>query len=92
MKGSKNCFAFGLRDLEVLKGQQVWIYLVDDAPIFFKAYMYSEINRELINARTKDLSNAHLVEFSDEEYASTIKMPSKKDLFGSCIEKQMCGD
>ena len=91
LKKFKNCFAFILKDLGALKGQEVWIDLMDDAPIFCKPYKYSEAKRKLIKTRTKELFDAQLVEFSNGEYASTTVMLSKKDIFGNWIEKLMGG-
>ena len=94
LRGHVDCFAFGLRDLGVLKGQQVRINLTDDAPIYRKLYKYSEAEHKMIQDRTKELLEAGLVELapSDCEYASTTVMPSKKDIFGNWTEKRMCGD
>jgi hypothetical protein len=39
-----NCFAFGLHDLGVLKGQAVRIILTNDASIYRKPYKYSELD------------------------------------------------
>jgi hypothetical protein len=79
-----DCFAFGLHDLEILKGQEVRINLIDDAPIYRKPYKYSNVERKMIQARTKELVEAGLVELAplDCEYASTTVMPSKKDIYG----------
>jgi hypothetical protein len=38
-----DCFAFGLHDLGILKGQEVRINLTDDAPIYRKSYKYSDM-------------------------------------------------
>lgn len=92
LMGFKNSFAFGLKDLRILKGQQVQIDLVDDTSIFCKTYKCNETKKELIKAQTKNVFNAHLVESLYEEYASTIVMLNKKDLFGNWIEKRMYGD
>ena len=35
---------------------------------------------------------ARLIELSNGEYVCTMVMPLKKDVFGNCIEKQMCRD
>jgi hypothetical protein len=43
-----DCFAFGLHDLGVLKGQEVRINLTDDAPIYYKPYKYSDAERKMI--------------------------------------------
>lgn len=88
------CFAFGLKDLGVLKGQEVRINLTGDAPIYCKPCKYSEVERMMIQDRTKELLEAELVELapSDCEYASATVMPSKKDIFGNWTKKRMCGD
>lgn len=92
IRNNKNCFAFGLNDLGVLKGQEVRIDLTDDAPIFRKPYRHSEAEKGMIKARTKELLDAGLIELSDGEYASATVMPSKKDVYGNWTEKRMCGD
>jgi hypothetical protein len=48
----------------------------------------------MIQAQTVELLSAGLVELasSDYEYASTMVMPSKKDIYGNWTEKRMCGD
>ena len=92
LKKFKDCFAFGLKDLRTLKGQEVRIDFIDDAFIFRKPYRYSEAERELIKIHTKELFDAQLVEFSNGEYASAIVMPSKKHIFGNWTEKRMCGN
>jgi hypothetical protein len=38
-----NCFAFGLYNLGILKGQEVRINLTNDAPIYHKPYKYSDV-------------------------------------------------
>ena len=92
LKEFKDCFAFGLKDLGILKGQEVRIDLQDDAPIFRKPYRYSEAERGLIKNWTMELWDAGLVELSNGEYASATIMPSKKDIYGNWTEKRMCGD
>jgi hypothetical protein len=89
-----DCFAFGLHDLGVLKGEEVRITLTDDAPIYRKPYKYSYAERKMIQARTVELVEAGLVELvpSDCEYASATVMPSKKDIYGNWTKKRMCGD
>lgn len=57
-KAFKDCFAFGLKDLKVLKEQEVRIDLVDDTLIFCKPYGYSEAKRELIEVCAKELFDA----------------------------------
>jgi hypothetical protein len=89
-----DCFAFGLYNLGILKGQEVPINLTDDAPIYRKPYKYSDVKLKMIQARTKELVEAGLVELAppDCEYASTMVMPSKKDIYGNWTEKRMCRD
>jgi hypothetical protein len=80
-----DCFAFGLHDLGKLKGQDVRINLTDDAPIYRKSYKYSDVERKMIQAHTKELVEAGLVELAppDCEYALATIMPSKKDIYGN---------
>jgi hypothetical protein len=80
-----DCFAFGLHDLGVLKGQEVRITLTNDAPIYRKPYKYSDTERKMIQARIAELVEAGLVELAppDCEYASATVMPSKKDIYGN---------
>jgi hypothetical protein len=87
-------FSFGLYDLGILKGQKVRINLTNDAPIYHKPYKYSDVERKMIQACTKELVEAGLVKLAppDCEYASATVMPSKKDIYGNWIEKRMCGD
>jgi hypothetical protein len=89
-----DCFAFGLHDLRILKGQEVRINLNDDAPIYRKPYKYSNMERKMIQAHTKELVEAGLVELAppDYKYASATVMPSKKDIYGNWTEKKMRGD
>jgi hypothetical protein len=89
-----DCFAFGLHDLGVLKGQEVRITLTDDAPIYRKLYKYNDAERKMIQARTPELVEAGLVELAppDCEYTLATVMPSKKDIYGNWTEKRMCGD
>jgi hypothetical protein len=94
LKQYVDCFAFSLYDLRVLKGQEVHINLTDDAPIYRKPYKRNEVERKMIQSRTVELLGAGLVELasSDCEYASTMVMPSKKDIYGNWTDKRMCGD
>jgi hypothetical protein len=89
-----DCFAFGLHDLGILKGQEVRINLTDDAPIYRKPYKYNDVERKMIQAHTKELVEARLVDLAppDCEYASATVMPSKKDIYGNWTKKRMCGD
>jgi hypothetical protein len=72
----------------------VHINLTDDAPIYRKPYKDSDVERKMIQAHTKELVEAGLVELAppDCEYASIMVMPSKKDIYGNWTEKRMCGD
>jgi hypothetical protein len=94
LRKNVDCFAFGLHDLGVLKGQEVRINLTNDAPIYRKPYKYSDAERKMIQARTAELVKAGLVELAppDCEYASAMIMPSKKDIYGNWTEKKMCRD
>jgi hypothetical protein len=94
LRKNVDCFAFGLHDLGVLKGQEVRINLTDDAPIYCKPYKYSDAEQKMIQARTAELGEARLVELAppDCEYASAIVMPSKKDIYDNWTEKRMCRD
>jgi hypothetical protein len=87
-------FSFSLHDLGVLKGQEVRINLTDDAPIYYKPYKRSKVERKMIQARTIELFGAGLVELASSncKYASATVMPSKKDIYGNWTEKRMCGD
>jgi hypothetical protein len=89
-----DCFAFGLHDLQILKGQEVYINLTDDAPIYHKPYKYSDVECKMIQARTRKLVEAGLVELAppDCEYASAMVMPSKKDIYGNWTKKRMYED
>jgi hypothetical protein len=89
-----DCFAFGLHDLGVLKGQEVHITLTDNAPTYRKLYKYSDAERKMIQARTTELVEVGLVELAppDCEYALAMVMSSKKDIYGNWTEKKMCGD
>jgi hypothetical protein len=82
LRKNVDCFAFGLHDLGVLKGQEVRITLIDDTPIYRKPYKYNDAERKMIQARTAELVEARLVELAppDCEYASATVMPSKKDI------------
>ena len=88
-----DCFAFSLHDLGILKGQEERINLINDAPIYYKPYKYSDVARKMILAHTKELVEAGLVELAPPncEYTSMMVMPSKKDIYGNWTEKRMCG-
>jgi hypothetical protein len=45
-----SCFAFSLKDLGQLKGQEVCIILENDHLIFKQAYELSEVERALVQA------------------------------------------
>jgi hypothetical protein len=71
----------------------VRINLTDDAPIYRKPYKYSDMEYKMIQARTKELVEAGLVELAppDCEYALATIIPSKKDIYGNWTKKKMCG-
>jgi hypothetical protein len=87
-----DCFVFSLHDLGILKEQEVRINLTDDAPIYRKPYKYSDVECKMIQARTKKLVEAGLVELAppDCEYALVTVMPTKKDIYGIWAKKRMC--
>ncbi len=64
----------------------------DDNPIFMWPYKFSEVEWTLVHALITKLLDVSLVELCKDEYASTIVMPVKKDIFGNWIEHRMCGD
>ncbi len=68
------CFTFSLKELGHLRGQEVWIVLEDDNPIFKQPYRLSEMERALVQARTAELLNASLVELLKGDYALAIAM------------------
>ena len=92
LRAYRNYFAFNLKDLGTLKGPGIRIELTNDTPIFRRPYKYSDLERSLIQARTTELWEAGLVELSNGEYASTIVMPAKKDIFENWTERRMCRD
>jgi hypothetical protein len=81
-----------MKELGALIGPGIWIELANDTPIFRHPYRYSDMERELIRNQTLDLLEARLVELSHGEYASTIVMPAKKDVYGNYMDRQMCRD
>jgi hypothetical protein len=80
------CFAFSLKELGQLKWQEVQIILEYDNLIFKQPYKFSEVERTLVQAQTSKLLGASLVELSRGEYASTIVMLAKKDIFDNWIK------
>jgi hypothetical protein len=44
------------------------------------------MERALVYVRTTKLLDANLVELLKSDYASTIMMPTKKDIFGNWME------
>jgi len=60
--------------LGVLKGQEVYINLVNDGLIYHKLFKYSEVECKMIQAWIKKLMEFGLMELSplDCEYASTM--------------------
>jgi hypothetical protein len=75
------CFAFSLKELDQIKGQEVWIVLEDDNPIFRWPYKLNGVERTLVQTWTSQLLNATLVEPFKGEYALTIVTPAKKHIF-----------
>lgn len=45
-----------------------------------------------IQTRCEELFEVGLIELSNGEYTRAIVLPSKKDIFGNWMEKQMCGN
>jgi hypothetical protein len=66
--------------------------LEDDNPIFRQPYKLNEVERALVQVQTVELLDVGLVELFKGEYASTIMMLVKNDIFGNWIERCMCGD
>jgi hypothetical protein len=66
--------------------------LEDDIPIFKQPYRFSEVERTLVQARITKLLIVGLMKLFSNEYASTIVMPTKMDIFGNWIKHYMCGD
>ncbi len=64
--------------------------LENDNPIFKWPYIFSEVERALVQTWTIKFLNASLVELSMIEYASTTMMLTKKIIFGNWIEYYMC--
>jgi hypothetical protein len=50
------------------------------------------MERASVQAQRAKLLDASLVELSRGEYASTIVMLAKKDIFGNWTKHYMCGD
>jgi hypothetical protein len=63
----------------------VRVNLKIDALIYRKPYKYSDMERKMIQAHTKELVEAGLVELAslDCEYALATVMPSKKNIYGN---------
>jgi len=66
--------------------------LEDDNLFFRQPYRLNEMERALVQAQTTKLLDTSLVELSKGEYASTIVMLAKKDIFGNWTKRCMCGD
>eukprot|EP00245_Coleochaete_scutata_P000411 TRINITY_DN1051_c1_g1_i1.p1 TRINITY_DN1051_c1_g1~~TRINITY_DN1051_c1_g1_i1.p1 ORF type:complete len:1227 (+),score=252.29 TRINITY_DN1051_c1_g1_i1:430-3681(+) len=92
LRGRTDCFAFGLKDLGSLKGQELRIDLDDDRPVFRRPYRHSQAERDMIRDRCGELREAAIIERGFGEYAAATVMPSKKDIYGRWTEKRMCGD
>jgi hypothetical protein len=76
-------FCFQFEGIGLVKGTRGPIILEDDNPIFRRPYRLHEVERALVHVQTTKLLDAGLVELSRGEYASTIVMPTKKDIFGN---------
>jgi hypothetical protein len=50
------------------------------------------LEKALVQTWTLKLLDVGLVELSKGEYASTIVMPTKKDIVGNWTKQRMCGD
>jgi hypothetical protein len=73
-----------LKELEQLKGQQVHIILNDDNSIFRWPYRFSEVENDLVQAWTTwKLLDGGLVELFKGEFALTIVISAKKNIFGN---------
>jgi hypothetical protein len=81
-----------MKELGALIGLGIRIELASDMPIFRRPYRYNDMERDLIWNRTLDLLEVGLVELSHGEYASTIVMPTKKDVHSNYTNRWMCGD
>jgi hypothetical protein len=81
-----------MKELGALIGLGIRIELVNDTPIFCRPYRYNDMESELIQNRTLDVLEDGLMELSHGEYVSAIVMPTKKDVHGNYMDKQMCGD
>jgi len=86
-----HCFAeFSLKILGKLKGQKVRITLDDDTLIFQWSYKLNDMEWAVVKAQTKELLNLKFVKLFKREYALTIVIPTKKDIFDDWIEHWMC--
>jgi hypothetical protein len=81
-----------MKELGALIGPGIQIELANDTPIFHRPYRYNDMERDLIRNHMLDLLEAGLMELSHVEYASTIVMPTKKDVHGNYTNMRMCGD
>jgi hypothetical protein len=50
------------------------------------------MEKALVYVQTTKLLDANLVELLKGDYASTIMMPTKKNIFGNWTKLYMCGD
>jgi len=65
--------------------------LENDNPIFKWPYIFSEVERALVQTWTIKLLDVSFIELSIVEYAWTIMMLVKKIIFGNWIECYICG-
>ncbi len=74
-------FWIHLKELRLLKGQEVHIILEDDDLIFKWPYKLNEVEKALVQAKTIKLLYVGLVELFQGEYVTTTMMPTKKYLW-----------
>jgi hypothetical protein len=65
--------------------------LENDNPIFKWPYIFSEVERALVQTWTIKLLDVNFIELSIVEYAWTTMMLVKKIIFGNWIECYICG-
>ncbi len=63
-----------------------------DNLIFRWPYKLNEVERTLVQVQITKLLDANLVELYKGEYASTIMMLIKEDIFNNWTKRHMCGD
>jgi hypothetical protein len=81
-----------MKDLGRCKTMQLSVDLTNETPIYQKRHRLSKHEWELIDERCKELHEVGLIQPSNSYFATTILMPTKKDLAGLWTEKRMCRD